>query len=122
MVAPESHEAGRLLSRYGGTLGRTGGGYDGAQRAFSQALTIAQREGDETLEMRTLAEGASLAYTHLRHEESLQKSLSTIELAQRIDDPRAEVTARFYAVGAHYTRGNLEEAGRHAETWTGDEQ
>jgi tetratricopeptide (TPR) repeat protein len=64
--------------------------------------------------MRTLAEAAGLAYTHLRHEESLQRSLSAIELARRIDDPRAEVVARFYAVGAHYTRGNLEEAGRHA--------
>jgi len=98
MVAPDSHEAGRLLSRYGGVLGRTEGHYDGAQEGLSRALTIARREGDETLEMRTLAGAADLAYMHLRHEESLEWSLSAIELAKRIDDPRAEVTARFFAV------------------------
>ena len=114
MVAPDSHEAGRLLSRYGGVLGRTEGHYDGAQETFSRALTIARREDDENLEMRTLAEAAGLAYTHLRHEETLQRSLSAIELAQRIDDPRSEVAARFYAVGANYTQGNLDEAVRHA--------
>ena len=101
MVAPDSHEAGRLLSRYGGVLGRTEGHYDGAQEGLSRALTIARREGDESLEMRTVAESADLAYTHLRHEESLQRSLSAIEMARRIDDPRAEITARFFAVGAN---------------------
>ena len=114
MAAPDSNEAGRLLSRYGGVLGRTEGGYDGAQEAFSRALTIARREGDETLEMRTLAEAAGLAYIHLRHDESLQRSLSAIELARSMDYPRAEVSARFFAVGANYTQGILEEAGRHA--------
>ena len=114
MVAPDSHEAGRLLSRYGGVLGSTEGQYDGAREAFSRALTIARHEGDETLEMQTLAEAASLAYVHLRHEESFQRSVSVIELARRIDDPRTEVFARFHAVGANYTRGNLEEAVRQA--------
>ena len=95
-------------------MGRKEGGYDGAQEAFSRALTIARREGDEALEMRALAEAADLAYTHLRQEESLQRSLSAIELARRIDDPRSEVAARFFAVGANYTQGNLEEASRHA--------
>jgi len=114
MVSPDSHEAGRLLSRHGLVLGRAEGDYDGAQEAFSRALAIARREGDEALEMRTSAVAADVAYMHLRHEECLQRSLRTIDLAQRIDDPRAEVTARFFAVGAYYTRGNLEEAGRHA--------
>ncbi len=114
MVPPDSHEAGRLLSRYGGILGRTDGRYDSAQEAFGRALTIVRRAGDEILEMRTLAEAAGVAYTHLRHEESLQWSLSTIELARRIGDPRSEVAAHFYAVGANYTGGNLEEAVRHA--------
>ena len=114
MVTPDSHEAGRLLSRYGCVRGLVEGGYDGAQEAFSGALAIARREGDETLELRTLAGAAELAYMNIREEESLQWSLSAIELARRIDDPRSEVVAHFYAVGANYTQGNLEEAVRHA--------
>ncbi|MBQ12696.1 MAG: hypothetical protein CMJ45_14245 [Planctomyces sp.] len=114
MVAPDSHEEGRLLSRHGGCLGRLEGGYDDAQEAFSRALTIARREGDQTLETRALTDAGGLAYLHLHHKESLQMVLSAIELARRVDDPRAEVTARFYAVGAYYIQGELEEAGRHA--------
>ena len=114
IVPPDSHEAGRLMSRYAGVLGRSTGDYDGGQAMLRQALTIARRVGDETLEMRTLAQAGRLAYDQLRHEETLQWSLSAIELARRIDDPRSEVIARFYAVGANYTLGNLEEAARHA--------
>ncbi len=112
MVPPDSHEAGRLLSRQGFALWEAD--YVGSQDAFSRALTIARREGDETLEMQTLARAAHTAYTHLRHEESLQCSLSVIELARRIDDPFSEVLARYYAAGAHLIKGNLEEASGHA--------
>ena len=114
MAAPESHEAGRLLSRYGGLLVRREGDYDGAQDALSKALAIARREDDKTLELRTLAEAAQLAFMQLRNEESLQWSLNAIELARRMDDSHSESVARYFAVGAHYTLGNLEEAGRHA--------
>ena len=53
LVPPDSHEAGRLLSRYGLALHREMGDYEGAQEAFDRALGIAQREKDAALEMRT---------------------------------------------------------------------
>ncbi len=44
-VPADSHEAGRLLSLYGGVLGASEGDYDGAQQTLSRAMDIARREG-----------------------------------------------------------------------------
>ena len=65
-----------------------------AQEVFNRALTIARRDGDETLEVQTLARAAHLAYSQLRHDEALRWSLTAIELARHIDNPLAEVMAR----------------------------
>ena len=46
LVPGDSHEAGRLLSRYGGIVGTAEGDYEGAQQALAKAIEIAQREGD----------------------------------------------------------------------------
>ena len=46
LVPADSHEAGRLLSRYGGILGAAEFDYEGAQQALVQAIAIAKREGD----------------------------------------------------------------------------
>ena len=113
MISPDSHQAGLLLSLHGVHFGQLEGGYDTAQESFRRALTIARREGDETLAIRTRASAAHLAYGMLRHDECLQWSLSAIELARRIADPLAEVMARYYAGGAHLIQGNIEEAARH---------
>ena len=64
--------------------------------------------------MRTLVELADTEYSHLRHHKCLEHSLNAIELARRVDDPRAGVSARFFATGAQYNLGNLEESRRHA--------
>jgi predicted ATPase len=58
LVPTDSPEAGRLLSRYGRVLGMQEGDYKGAQEAFGRTLTIAKREGDAVLEMRTLVSDA----------------------------------------------------------------
>ena len=50
LVPPDSHEAGRLLSRYGGILGAADD-YEGAQEALARAIAIARREGDLPLEV-----------------------------------------------------------------------
>ena len=55
LVSPESHQAGRLLARYGYLLGIEEGDYVGAQEAVAGALSIAEREHDTILEMETLA-------------------------------------------------------------------
>ena len=65
MVAPGSHAAGRVLCNYGLFLAMDEGDYQGAQDAFNQALTIAQREGDRALQARILANSASVDFTRL---------------------------------------------------------
>ena len=54
LVPSDSHDAGRLLSRYGTVLGLVEGDYEEAQEAFGRALAIAQHVGDVALEMWTL--------------------------------------------------------------------
>ena len=113
LVPPDSHEEGRLLSPYVRVMGLEEGVYDDAQEAFRRALAIAQREGDVSLELRTLANAANVDYFHLRFQEALEKSLRAIELARRADDPRAEVSAHYIAAMAMGTMGELEEARHH---------
>ena len=86
MVPADSHEAGRLLSTYGLTLYQETGDSEGAQAAFSRSVTIAQREGDLNLEMRTLAAAADVDWYHLRFQEVLEKGGRAIELASCVDD------------------------------------
>ena len=71
------------------------GDYPAAQEAFSQALDIAQREGDAALEMRTLAHAAQADINYGNWEEGADKSRRAIELAGRVDDPHAEVNAHW---------------------------
>ena len=54
LVAPNSHRAGNLLPQYGLALSGEMGDYQGAQRAFDEAIVIARRESDVTLELKTL--------------------------------------------------------------------
>ena len=88
-------------------------GYASAQEAFDQALVIAQREVDITLEMQTLAGFAIMAQIHLQREEGLEHSLRAIDLAQQANDIHAEVEARISAFGFHYDLGEPQESHRH---------
>lgn len=54
LAPPDSLHAGLILSEYGAALYYEANDYKGAQGAFSQALTIAIREGEQALEMRIL--------------------------------------------------------------------
>ena len=58
LVPPDSHEAGRLLSTYVRVVGVEAGNYEGAQEAFERALEIAQHEGNDDLELRTMVNAA----------------------------------------------------------------
>ena len=66
LVPEDSHQAGRLLSRYGGIIGGAEGDYEGAQQALGRAISIARRERDVTLEVQALgnASEVSAAYLH----------------------------------------------------------
>jgi DNA-binding CsgD family transcriptional regulator/tetratricopeptide (TPR) repeat protein len=112
LLPPESHAAGRLLSRYGRAVGTYEGDYQGAQEAFQRALAIAQRERDLTLELRTLASAAFVDARHLRHRENIEKTRRVLELARSLDDPRAEVLARSWGAVSLLALGELEEARR----------
>ena len=55
LVPQDSHEEGRFLSLYAMAMGQQGGDYLASNEAFDRALTIARREQDALLELRTLA-------------------------------------------------------------------
>jgi len=114
LVPSESHEAGRLLSRYGLFVSFETGDYDAAQETFDRALAVAQREKDAALELRTLTCAAIIDWIHLRNQEGLEKSLRAIELSQRVDDPHAEFEARELAGQALNCMGEAEKARVHA--------
>jgi tetratricopeptide (TPR) repeat protein len=113
LVPTDSQEAGRLLSRYGRVLGMQEGDYEGAQEAFGRTLAIAKREGDATLEMRTLASALYVDFHHRRYQENVEKGLRAIELARRADDLQVEVEARFWTCLARMNMGDLQGATEH---------
>ncbi|MFQ6027970.1 MAG: hypothetical protein ACE5Q6_10800, partial [Dehalococcoidia bacterium] len=115
LVPADSHQAGRLLSRYGTALGARAENYEAARKAFEDALAIAQREGDTRLEVRTLVDACRLDGFNLHLQESLAKSLRALELLDRVEDPGSEVPAHHWAVMALLILGDLEGAKVHAQ-------
>ena len=110
LVPSDSLESGHLLSHYGYQLGQARGDDQGAQEAFEQALAIAQREGDQVLEMWTLARAGNVGITFLRPQECLLKHGQAIDLNIRIGDPDVEVMARDCVVTTLMAMGDIEEA------------
>jgi len=93
MVLDDSHEAGRLLSRYGGILASTD--YEGAQQALGRAIAIARREGDVPLEVQTLTYAADVHARNLHWQDSVDNGLRAIELATGDEPPYSEVISRY---------------------------
>ena len=93
LVPPDSHEAGRLQSRYGDILGALD--YEGAQRALEQALGIARREGDVVLEVQTLTYAAAVSGQHLHWQDSLDYALGAIKLASGDGNPLSGMLPRW---------------------------
>ncbi|MCH7736438.1 MAG: AAA family ATPase [Chloroflexi bacterium] len=114
LVPPDSHEAGRLLSRYGGILGAAEGDYDGAQRALGQAITIAEREGDVALEVQTLSYSTLVSGLHLHRQESVDYGLQAIGLTTGDETRFDELLSRFFITTSLLSMGNLEAARQHA--------
>lgn len=114
LVPADSHDAGRLLCNYARVLNLEEGKDKGIREALGRALTIAQREGDLTLEMRTLAESARVDWYHLRWQEALEKNLRVIELSQGLGEPYTEMAAHYYTGLGMYFIGDSERAGLHA--------
>jgi len=114
LVPSDSHQAGRLLSRLGRLMGIEEGDYQGAQEAFSQAITIAQGENDPGLETRTLTYACGVSYRYLRFHQCIEEGLRAVDLALRTGDLRIEVQARSDAVNALIDIGDPGRARQHA--------
>ena len=114
LIPPDSPEAGRLLSRYVLIKGLGEGDYEGATEAFNRALAIAQRTGDEALEIRTLANSSEVDFWHLQWQETVAKGLRVIELARRAEDQVSEVSAKFWGGFALLSAGDSKEVQQHA--------
>jgi tetratricopeptide (TPR) repeat protein len=110
LVQYDSLEMGGLLASYGRVLSLEEGNYLDAKSALDKALAIARREGDVGLEMRTLVSAAEVDGYHSHWQEALDSSLRAIELIPRIDDPRTEMLARYWATLPLMIIGNPDEA------------
>ena len=110
LVPADSHQAGRLHSAYGLALYQETGDYHAAQTAFGQAASIAHQEGDQALEIRTLANATDAHFHHLRWTELEENVLRVVELAQRVDDPHSEVVALQYGMRALIYNGDYDGA------------
>ena len=114
LVPADSHEAGRLLSRYGGFLGTEGNDYEGAQQALVQAISIARREGDMPMEVQSLTNATIVSGQHLRLQECVDNGLRAIELASRDENPLAERASRWWTAMSLLQMGELDAARPHA--------
>ena len=115
LVPPDSHAFGRLISQFGYHRGQRNGDDQAAQESFDQALTIAQREGNQVLEMWTLARAGNVGISYLRPRECLLKHGQAIELNTGIGDPDLEVVARDCVVTTLMSLGDLAEAEAQSE-------
>ncbi|MFQ6027623.1 MAG: hypothetical protein ACE5Q6_09045, partial [Dehalococcoidia bacterium] len=114
LVSPESHEAGRLLSRYGFFVGVAEANYEAGCDALNRAIAIAHREGDRGLEMRAMTWSGALNGQHLRLKEGLEHSLAAIELAPLANQPDIEVVAQVWTIANLVVMGEAERAREHA--------
>ncbi|MCH8108013.1 MAG: protein kinase [Chloroflexi bacterium] len=114
LVPADSHEAGRLLSRYGVTLGVAEGDYEGAQQALGRAIAIARREGDVPLEVQTLTYASAVSGQHLNWQESVDNGLRAIELATGDENPHSLYFSRFWTAASLLRMGDLDAARPHA--------
>jgi len=113
LVRPDSHEAGRLLSRYGGVLGVAEGDYEGSQKALERATSIARREGDVPLEVQTLIIAANVSFQHLLFQESVDNVVRAIELSTSGENDFFEMASRFRTAAGLLRLGDLDAARPH---------
>ncbi|MCH7787520.1 MAG: hypothetical protein IIC22_08415, partial [Chloroflexi bacterium] len=115
LAPPDSQQAGRVLSNHGYILGYSKDGYESAKKAFDTALAIARRLGDTTLELRTLANYASIEGVNLQLQKCLEKCLAAIRLSEVVDDPYSKLRAHLWASMSFYVTGEPDNVPAHAE-------
>jgi tetratricopeptide (TPR) repeat protein len=81
-----SKQEGRLQSRYGFVLGFELGDFEGAERAFSRALDIADAQDDTDQKLLTLSLAPQACRIHMKFREALGYNLRAIELLNSIPE------------------------------------
>ena len=109
LLPPDSLQAGRLLATYGTFLAINEGRYEDAREALDRSKAIARKEEDPDLEMRALGGHIYLDIFWLHLDEAWSKILLAIELAQKLNDPRAETLFQTYAAAVSRDLGDLAE-------------
>ena len=112
LVPDDSYEAGKLFARAVMPLRNE---YEKAQHAIEQAISIARRENDVDLEMKTLVSAACIDFSYRKYPESLERNYRAIELSKVVSQPVAESHCRYDLMHVNYGLGNLKEAALHAE-------
>ncbi|PKB64098.1 MAG: hypothetical protein BZY80_04180 [SAR202 cluster bacterium Io17-Chloro-G2] len=112
LVSPDSLDAGRL---HANCILPLSAEYEKAQEAFDQALSIAHRQQDKSLQMQALVAGGCVDHHNCRNAQSLERNLQAIDLAKLVDRPFDEAHSRYDLEHASYALGDLEEAARQAE-------
>ncbi len=97
-------------------MGLKEGDYEGATEAYEGALAIARSTGVLALEMGTTAASSHSDYWHFRWQETVEKGLAVIKMAQRADDLQAEYSARQWAVVALLGMGQADIAEPHVRS------
>jgi DNA-binding SARP family transcriptional activator/tetratricopeptide (TPR) repeat protein len=113
MVAPDSLEAGKLLTTLGWFHGLKD--HERAREEFGRAIRVARHHDDAALERRILVNDAHVDWWHLAWQDSLEKSNRAIDLARAGNDQRTEMVARSTALRLLAIRGELEAAEHNAE-------
>lgn len=113
LVAPESLDAGRLLTVSGWFAGANDADFETAAEAFEKAVTIARRHGDDALKTRTLLNAAYVDFQHTRWSDCLAHATAALELARRARDVRAELFARVWAARSAMVLGESPSAHEH---------
>ena len=111
LVAPGSHDAGRLLSL---TIVTQRSEYDRAQESVTGALAIARQGHDQGLEMRALVNAACVDISHCRFEQSRDYNLLSVGLARDVEQLFEESHALFDISHSLAALGDLDGAGQHA--------
>lgn len=115
LVAPNSPEAGRLMSRLGLTKALVEGAGVLATQLLRDALAIAEKNGDQALEQLSSANlGSVLAFWFLRENEGLRYCARAVQIWPGAGDLFSEFRARADLASCLARLGQLEEADGHA--------
>jgi DNA-binding CsgD family transcriptional regulator len=107
LVPEGSKEEARLLGRYARLLALEEYDIDAARPALERALTIARASDDPALELRVLADAANADLFDVATADCLAKVSRALEIVAAIDDPQAELDARYSAVQMSFVVGDL---------------